>query len=172
MRPDEIALISDLRSPTFIVGERRGKWRLEGLRFPYALFFIAARPLPTGPAGFLLRSECSGYPASGPTSQLWHGAKDAPLTVECRPQTPTGVMLAFQEWEPCIYHPIDRRARTHNNWEHDFPEKLWAPTKNITFLLETVHELFHSSEYLGAPLSAEALNLPASFMDNDLRRAS
>lgn len=172
MRPDEAALHQDLKSLAFRVGERRGKWELRGFKFPFVLCFVAAKPIAGGPAGFLLRSECAGYSGNAPTSQLWHGARDSVLPVEYRPRTSQGVMEAFKDWQHCLYHPIDRVARQHNNWERDFPEKLWTPDKDITFLLETVHDLLHSSEYLGASLPAEALSVPSPFVDVNLERAS
>jgi len=63
MRPDQQALWEDLRSPTFRVGERKGRWALKGLRFPHVLCFVEAAQVAGGPSGFLLRTECSGYPA-------------------------------------------------------------------------------------------------------------
>lgn len=164
MGPDEEALRRDLAALSFKVGERRGKWRLLGIKFPLVLFFVAAAPRPDGPVGFLLLSECSGYSATAPTSQLWHGGQNAPLAVANRPHTAQGVVLAFQDWGKCLYHPIDRLARDHNNWPVSHPEKLWTPDKDITFLLETVYALLHTSEYLRANLPPEALKLPQSFM--------
>ena len=42
MGPDQNALIRDLASPTFKVGVRRGRWALLGVKFPIAMFFVAA----------------------------------------------------------------------------------------------------------------------------------
>ena len=100
------------------IGERRGKWELKGIRFPYALFFIAAAPRPNGPAGFLLRSECTGYSGTAPTSRLWHGGNNASLDAAHRPQTAQGLIVAFSDWGQCLYHPIDRLARDH--WPGQF----------------------------------------------------
>lgn len=172
MRPDERALREDIALIKFKVGKRRGKWALRGLKFPHALFFVAAASVPNGPRGFLLRSECSGYSAIAPTSELWHGGLDVPLEPALRPQTPQGLMVAFSAWGRCLYHPIDRLARAHGNWEREFPDKLWTPDKDITFLLETVYDLLHSSDYAGAPLPDAALSVPASFMEVDCAGAS
>jgi hypothetical protein len=172
MRPDEQALRTDLQLPRFRIGANRGRWALKGIRFPHVLFFVAAAPLIGGPTGFLLRSDCTNYRVDGPTSQLWHGGKDAPLEAPLRPQTREGVMLAFKDWQQCLYHPIDRKARDHNNWHRTFPDQIWTPSKDITFLLETVYDLLHGSDYVGAPLPIEALSLPKTFVDIDLARAS
>ena len=152
MRPDEQALRQDVASLAFRIGERRGKWELRGIKFPFALFFVAAAAVPNGPAGFLLRSECSGYSGVGPTSQLWHGGLDVPLAANFRPRSAHATMEAFKDWQNCLYHPIDRVARDHNNWHRDFPERLWTPDREISFLLETVYDLLHGSEYVGASL--------------------
>lgn len=172
MRPDEEALKHDLSSLAFRIGERREKWKLKGINFPFVLFFVSARTVPNGPTGFLLRSECTGYSGVPPTSQLWDGALDRPLKAENRPRTKQGVVEPFKDWGNCLYHPIDRLARDHGSWKRDFPEKFWTPEKDITFLLETVYELLHSSDYVVATLPAEALKVPPSFVDFDLKRAS
>jgi hypothetical protein len=172
MRPDEEALRTDLQLPGFRIGVRRKRWALMGLRFPYALFFVAAAQVSSGPPGFLLRSECTGYRAVAPTSQLWHGSTDSPLAAFLRPQTLQGVMEPFKDWGQCLYHPIDRKACNHNEWHRTFPDQIWTPNKEITFLLETVYDLLHATEYMGAPLHQEALDLPKSFVDLDIARAS
>jgi hypothetical protein len=172
MRPDEEALRHDLQSLAFRIGERRDRWKLKGLKFPFVFFFVAARNVPNGPPGFLLRSDCSGYPGTAPTSQLWHGSLDAPLGAQFRPKSNQGVIEAFKDWQHCLYHPIDRIAQEHNNWTRDFPELRWQPEKGITFLLETVYGLLHCSEYVAATLPTEALNVPPTLMAIDFKRAS
>lgn len=164
MKPDEAALLRDLASPTFKVGERRGRWTLRGMRFPHVLFFIAAPARPAGPAGFLMRSDCTGYSGVAPNSQLWNGGANAPLEEKYRPRKRDGgVMTAFSTWGQCLYHPIDRLARDH--WPTtQHPEMLWTPDKDITFLLETVHAILNSSEYAGADLPASATELPQEFV--------
>lgn len=160
---DEQALQRDLAGLPFSIGERRGKWALLGCRFPYVLFFIAAAPRNGGPPGFLLRSECTGYRAAAPTSQLWHGGADQALPQANRPKKAAGVITAFQDWaSPCLYHPIDRLARPH--WPNQYADMAWSPDKEITFLLETVYGLVQSAEYVGADLPEAALAMPASFM--------
>ena len=173
MRPDQLALEEDIHALPFRVGARKGKWAFKGIRFPFALFYVAARTVPVGPTGFLLRAECSGYAGTAPTSQLWHGGADAPLSVDQRPRNAAGVMEAFKEWQPCLYHPVDRIALAqHENWRREYPDKIWPAGADITFLLETVYDLLHSSEYVGASVSAEALAVPASFVALDLARTA
>ena len=162
MGPNEEALRRDLEAAEFKIGERRGKWLLKGICFPHALFFIAAAPRPNSPDGFLLRSECTGYSGTAPTSQLWHGGNDAPLALVHRPQSGQAIMVAFSDWGQCLYHPVDRQARDH--WPTQFAEQKWTPDKTVTFLLETVYGLFHGSDYSHADLPAKALDVPAAFV--------
>jgi len=169
MDPDQQALIRDLRSTTFRLGEHRSKWKLLGLSFPYLLFFVSAPPRPVGPPGFLLRSECKGYSATPPTSQLWDGSRNLPLAEPLRPKNQQGgVMEPFKSWGNCLYHPIDRLARDHNNWVTLHPDKIWTPQRKIAFLLETVYDLLHCSEYSGAVLSEETLEVPKDYVELDL----
>jgi hypothetical protein len=163
MGPDQNALMRDLASPTFKVGVRRGRWALLGVKFPIAMFFVAAPVRFGGPTGFLLRSDCSGYPATAPNSQLWHGLDNQPLADAHRPKTRQGdTMISFKMWAACLYHPIDRLARSH--WPGQHPELCWIADKTIVFLLETVHGILDSTDYAGANLPAAALELPQEFV--------
>lgn len=173
MKPDEAALLRDLASAAFRVGERRGRWDLRGVRFPHVLFFIAAPVRAGGPSGFLMRSDCTGYSGTAPNSQLWNGGTNAPLEERHRPKKRDGgVMTAFSTWGPCLYHPIDRLARDHGHWPTQHPEMLWTADKDITFLLETVHAILDSSEYAGADLPAAATELPPEFMVRNVGAAA
>jgi hypothetical protein len=165
MKPDEAALLRDLAAPAFKVGDRRGRWAVRGVRFPHVVFFISAPTRLQGPAGFLMRTDCTGYSGIAPNSQLWNGGANAPLEEKFRPRKPAGgVMTAFSTWGPCLYHPIDRLARDHGQWPTQHPEMLWTADKEITFLLETVHAILNSSEYAGADLPASATDLPQEFV--------
>jgi hypothetical protein len=171
MGPDLNALMRDLASPTFKVGVRRGRWALLGLKFPIAMFLVAAPVRLGGPPGFLLRSDCSGYPATAPTSQLWHGRENQPLAEANRPKSKQGgTMISFTQWSTCLYHPVDRLARSH--WPGQFQELCWAADKTIVFLLETVHGLLDSTEYSGASLPAAALELPPEFVAESIGSAA
>ncbi len=164
---DEEALRRDLFGCAFRLGERRGKWALRGIYFPYVLCFVAAPPRPRGPVGILLRSECKGYSGVAPTSQLWHGGHNIALPVANRPRSGSSVLVAFSDWNPCLYHPIDRLASQH--WAADqFVEQRWTPDRTITFLLETVHGILNRTDYSGADLPATALDVPKAFMGGNL----
>src|SRR5258705_12912716 len=105
MGPDEEALLSDLASCKFKVGELRQKWKLVRLNFPIAFFRIRPALVAEGPQWFLLRADCTGYPGQAPTAQLWNGIANAAMPLEDRPHSRNGVLIAFSQWQPCLYHP-------------------------------------------------------------------
>lgn len=160
MTPDHQALVADLQSAEFKLGEKRGKWRLICVEFPVGYFTIAAPKRVQGPHGFLLRGDFKNYPALAPISQLWDGRCDAALKLEERPMGATGVLPAFSAWNACLYHPIDRLARDH--WPGQFDELAWKRDSNIVTLLEVVHDLINNPDYLvsTAPDAAAVLRRP------------
>lgn len=159
MGPDEERLRADLGGARFKIGAHRGKWALEELRFPLMFIRIATPPRPGSPDWLLLNLNCEGYPAQGPTAQLWDGRTDTALPQPLRPHDAAGVMIEFKDWSCCLYHPIDRKARTH--WDLGLhPDQLWRPDSDITHFLETVHAILDHPSYLGASAPAEAAFMP------------
>jgi hypothetical protein len=166
---DEVALRRDLETTSFKVGCWRGKWALKGIKYPFALFFISAKMLPgKGPEGFLLRSDFSGYSGDAPTSQLWYGGQDIVLPEANRPRNAAGVMYEFRNWHNpnCLYLPVDRIALPgHGDWVTKYPDQCWSPDKNIVFLLEIVYGILQRTEYIGADLPDDALDVPKEYLD-------
>lgn len=170
--PDELALLEDLEGVAFKVGERRGKWRLVRLEFPIAYFQVAAPPRAGSPSWYLLRTDCRGYRGEAPTAQLWNGMLGKPLPEGQRPRDARGAVLpAFSSWKACLYHPIDRMARSHwpNNAHADLA---WAPGRDIVFFLEVVHAILDDSAYVGSSAPADAHELPAPAVEPDSGRAA
>lgn len=158
MGADEIALRAGLESVAFRAGVLRGKWRFKRLRFPHLYIAIAAPKRAQGPSWFLLRLECSNYPAVAPTGQLWDARTDGPLALAERPHHAGGVILAFQDWQACIYHPIDRIGRPH--WPDQYNDMAWRQSDDIVRFVETVHALINTAEYLRSSAPAEGAELP------------
>jgi len=154
MAPDEEAFRADLATCDFKVGELRRKWKLVRLAFPIA--FIRVRPanVQEGPEWFLFRTDWAGYRGQGPTAQLWNGMSNVELPLEERPHGCNGVLVAFSQWKPCLYHPIDRMARSH--WPNQYADLAWGPGRDITFFLETVYGLLHDPQYLVAKAKTAA----------------
>ena len=157
MTPDHQALVTDFEGVEFKLGAIRGKWRMQSLQFPFAFVSVRAPKRDQGPSSFLLRIDCTNYPTSAPTSQLWDGRTNTALRLDERPMGKSGVLVAFSGWNACLYHPIDRVAREH--WPNQFSELVWKNGSNIVTLLEIVHGLINDPEYLVATASDAAASM-------------
>jgi len=156
--PDEAALRRHLADPMYQAGERSGRYRLVHLNFPLAFFIVAAPLHADGPSGFLFRIDCTNYPIEAPSAQPWHGTAWRALSGSERPRSSQGgLLIAFSEWGPCLYHPMDRLGRPH--WPDQHSDLVWKDSLEITDFLEMIHGLLHDPKYAGAAVSAEALVL-------------
>lgn len=165
MAPDESQLRADLSTARYLVHEFRKKWKLVKLEFPIAWFRIRAAKRTSGPDWFLLKMDCAGYRGSAPTGQLWDGVAGTALLPELRPHSANGLMTAFSNWGPCIYHPIDRLARDH--WPGKHEDLAWSSEKDVVTYLEVVHDLLNAPEYLVSKAPAAAAYLPWETLEAD-----
>ncbi|WP_293682605.1 hypothetical protein, partial [uncultured Phenylobacterium sp.] len=156
----------------FRLGVRRGKWELALLSFPHAYVRIVAPVRDRGPDAFLLRLECTGYRATAPTAALWDGQRNIALPLEQRPRQANGqVVIAFSPGcGECLYHPIDRQARSH--WPNQHADLAWGPDSDIVTFLERVHDLLHDSEYHSSAAPASAARLDGGPLDTASHRAA
>jgi hypothetical protein len=157
LSPDEQVLRSHLDSGPFQSGLDRGRWRLISIDWPYVLVAISAAP-DRGPAEYVLRFECSNYPQSAPTAQLWDVERQQPLAPQRWPGGRGRVPLAFNPgWKggSCIYLPCDRLSfEGHEGWRTQHPSMIWSPSKSdLTLYLRIVHDLLNSPDYTG-PISS------------------
>lgn len=148
-RPDEVALRCDLASGRFLIGIASKRWRLEWIRFPHVLIAVQA----ADGADYGLRFECSNYPRTAVTAQLWDIEADTPLDPRLWPQGTSRIPLAFNPgWKngTCLYLPCDRLSfEGHDVWRTQHPALLWDPAKGISKYLGIVHQLLNSGEYGG-----------------------
>jgi hypothetical protein len=168
--PDEETLVGDLAGLSFKLGERQGRWQFAELAFPILFVRVAAAPRPNSPDWFLFRTDCSGYRAAAPTSRLWDGRHDSPVSLAQRPFGAQGVLPAFSNWSDCLYHPIDRNARSH--WPNQHADLAWRPGYDITDFFETLHDLLHDSDYLAASMALEAAFLPGETLEKHSPRVA
>lgn len=138
MKPDEVALRSDLLSVAFLAGEAEGRWGLHdpaGIAWPYVVCWVAAARREGAPCKYFLRLNCSGYPAIGPTGMFWDPAAGAQLALPLYPKGTGDTGKVFRtDWPSdnpskgekpgcALYHPFDRRPMSdHPNWknEHEY----------------------------------------------------
>lgn len=165
MTPDESALRRHLTEPLYQARERAGRYRLMHLEFPLAYFIVAAPAHVDGPPGFLFRIDCTNYQIEAPSAQPWHGSARRALTGSERPRSSQGgLLIAFSEWGPCLYHPMDRLGRPH--WPDQHSDLVWNDSLEITDFLEMIHGLLNDPKYAGATFSPEALVLLPSAVES------
>lgn len=153
MGVDEQVFRTHLEAGPFQSGYDRGRWRLLSLAWPHALIAIRAAVRDGGPAEYALRFECTNYPQTPPTAQLWDAERDVPLPTDRWPSGKNRISLAFNpKWNNgrCLYLPCDRFSIDgHDVWRTQHPSMIWSPESDITLYLRIVHDLLNSGDYSG-----------------------
>ncbi len=154
MLPDERVFRAHIEAGPFQSGVDRGRWRLLSIAWPYAFITINAAVREHALGEYAFRFECSNYPQTAPTAQLWDVERGMPLELQYWPAGRVRVPLAFNpDWKngQCLYLPCDRLSiEGHEPWRDQHPAMIWLPTSNITLYLGVVHELLNSNDYTGA----------------------
>lgn len=150
--PDERALTADLTGVRFQEAAHRGFWRQVSLDWPFVLIAVSAAPRPGSPTEFLLRIECSGYPAQAPTGCPWDAEANAVLGPDKRPKGERAGQVFRPDWREgrALYAPWDRTGLTeHPGWAAAHALWAWHPGRDISFFLRNVHELLNDDDYKG-----------------------
>ena len=153
--PDERAVRAHFSGGRFRAGVAVGQWRLISLTWPYAFIAISAAERPSGPAEWVLRFELSGYPHTAPTGGVWDADADISLAPGRRPKGQRAAQLfRFDGWvggATAMYAPWDRLGiQAHSDWANKYRLQAWNPTRDLSFVLEQVHEVLNADDYLGA----------------------
>jgi hypothetical protein len=153
--PDERALRAHLDGGRFRVGVAAGQWRLISLTWPYALVAVSAAQPPNSAPEWVLRFELTGYPHTAPTGGLWDVEVDASLAPHRRPKGQRVAQLFRADgWlggATAMYAPWDRLGlQAHPDWANTYRLQAWNPTRDLSFILEQVHEMLNADDYLGA----------------------
>ncbi|SCM70214.1 conserved hypothetical protein [uncultured Pleomorphomonas sp.] len=153
--PDERALRADLARPAFRLAQSEGRFRLISITWPIVLLGISA----IDGQEYVLRFDCSGYPALAPTARPWDAQCNVPLPFDRWPRGKGGrVGAVFRpDWKEgtALYLPCDRVSREgHDNWRTETPTMIWRPDRGITQYLEIVHELLNCGDYQPAAHAA------------------
>lgn len=146
--PDRIAFEADVGRPAFRLGVAEGRWRLVDTDWPFAFLTVTARD----GREYLLRMNCTNYPASPPTAGLWDRAANAPVSAEAWPPGRGGRFSAVfrRDWKggTALYMPCDREAIAgHEHWVQQMPSKIWRPDAGVVQYLEEAHELLNCADY-------------------------
>ena len=151
MAPDERTLRAHLAAGNFRSGVARGRWSLRSITWPHVLIAVTAAQREKGPSEFCFHFECSDYPATAPTAQLWDAKAGGPLAAGLWPGGTNHVARAFNlGWNvPAIYIPCDRLAIQGHDWSKAAPSMLWRTDGDITQYLRVLYDLLNSSDYSG-----------------------
>jgi hypothetical protein len=147
MIPDRATLERDLAATPFREGVARGRWRLIEIAWPHVLFGVLARDR----REFMLRLECSNYPAHPPTGGLWDTATGGPPAAAGWPHGDEAFSSVFRrDWQNgrALYMPLDRVSRTgHPDWGSQHPHLVWKPEIGIVQYLSEIHRHLNSRGY-------------------------
>ena len=153
MSPDERVFRDHVISTRFEEGVERGRWRVVGdIAWPVVLVAVAAAPRDSAPTEYVLRFDLTEYPEMAPTVTPWNPATGDVLKQEMRPKG-TRVGLVFRaDWENgrALYAPFDRVALAgHPNWRTEYPRRVWDSSKDLTWILQILHEMLNNDDYTG-----------------------
>lgn len=140
------AINSDLQSRPYQVGAARGLWRLVEFTHPSYIFAVTG----VGPNGesveIFFRFELNGYPATAPWVQIWDHATKQQLPADRRPQRGKLQSESFKIWGNhggSVYRPWDRHSGPHNGWNSKHPELAWNPRRDLSFVLNDLHQILN-----------------------------
>ncbi len=142
------AITTDLESQRFRVGVSRGFWRLVESTHPVYIFAVS------GPGAsaddiveYAFRFELSGYPATAPWVQLWDLTTKQQLPAKQQPSRNELLRQSFKPWGNhggSVYRPWDRYAGAHNGWNSKYPDLAWNPRRDLSFVLNDLHQILNS----------------------------
>lgn len=151
--PDERALREHLRGGRFLAGVAGGWWRPIIVEWPIMTIAISAAARVNSPTEWLLRLDLDGYPNAAPTGGLWDIDADVSLPADRRPKGErVAHVFRTDEWTggaTAMYAPWDRVALDSHQWADAHVHEAWNPTRDLSFVLACVHELFNADDYLG-----------------------
>lgn len=152
--PDERALREHLRGGRFLAGVAAGRWCLVSVDWPIAVVTVSAARRPNSPTEFALRFELTGYPNTAPTGGIWDLDANISLAADHRPKGERAAQLFRTDgWTggaTAMYAPWDRIGlQAHADWAEKYPLDAWMSTRDLSFILDKVHEILNADDYLG-----------------------
>ncbi len=152
--PDRTVFLAHLAGGRFRAGVAAGRWRLISCDWPILVVGVLAARRENGPAEFVLRFDCTGYPNDAPTGGLWDLEEGVSLPADRRPKGERAAQLfRFDGWmggATAMYAPWDRVGlQAHPEWANQYPATAWHPARDFSFVLANVHETLNAADYAG-----------------------
>jgi len=154
--PAQTAVEADLTSARFRAGLARSHWRVLSSNFPHLVIAVAAIELDGTSSEYAFQFELTGFPGIAPQVMIWDAAASTQLPANRRPKGSQRVQEAFKDWNAPhpVYRPWERTSGAHGNWAQSFPDLIWHPRRDLTFILEDLHALVTSNALARRPGSA------------------
>ena len=145
--PSLTALTADIQSSRYRLGEKRGLWRLIDNAFPVLIVGIVGHNVQGMAKEWAFRLELSGFPSTAPEARIWDIERNATVAPNLRPTGNRRVIEAFKAWQgDTVYRPWERSSGPHFRTigqPTGVTNLQWAPSKDLTFILEDIHELLN-----------------------------
>ena len=153
MSPDERVFREHVTSARFQEGVERRRWRIvDDIAWPVVIVAVAAAPRDNAPPEYILRFELTGYPETAPTATPLEPTTGGVLEQGLRPKGERVGHVFRTDWEggKALYAPFDRVAlNSHTNWRTQHPRREWDSSKDLTWLLQILHEMLSNDDYTG-----------------------
>ena len=151
--PDERVLREHVAGARFQEGVGRGRWRVVGdIVWPVVLVAISAGTRDYAPSEYILRFDLTGYPETAPTATPWNPTTGDVLEQELRPKGERVGHVFRIDWKGgrALYAPFDRVAlHSHSKWRTQHPRRAWDSSRDLTWLLQILHEMLNNDDYTG-----------------------
>ena len=151
--PDERVFRDHVSSARFQEGVGRGRWRVVGdIVWPVVLVAVSAGPRDNAPSEYVLRFNLTGYPETAPTATPWNPTTGCVLEQGLRPKGKRMGHVFRTDWEDgrALYAPFDRVGlQSHPKWRTQHPRRAWDSSRDLTWLLQILHEMLNNDDYTG-----------------------
>jgi hypothetical protein len=148
------AVLKDMASARFRLGVKRALWRVHSYEHP--LLFMAIRSINAKgeKREFGFKFDLEGFPGAAPMAWIWDLKNNVRLPENLRPTGCQRVEQAFKNWgSNTVYRPWDRMAGPHfgpgTNQPQGVSNFFWNSTRDLTFILEDLHELLNLEARVG-----------------------
>ena len=122
------------------------------IAWPVVMVAVAAAPRSGAPSEYVLRFDLTGYPETAPTATPWNPTNGNVLEQELRPKGERVGYVFRTDWGDgkALYAPFDRVGlNSHSNWRTEHPRRVWDSSKDLTWLLQILHEMLNNDDYTG-----------------------
>lgn len=148
------AVLKDMTSARFRFGVKRALWRVHSYEHPLLFIAVSSTSAKGEVREFGFKLDLESFPGTAPAAWIWDLDDNVLLPGTLRPTGCRRLSEAFKEWgDHTVYRPWDRLAGPHfvagTNQPHGIANFFWNSTRDLTFILEDLHELLNLEAPVG-----------------------